>query len=595
MSSRPRVRAVGDRAGIIDLDHLDRVMSVASQLRELALPGVIEIVPAASTVLVTAVDRAAVQRVVEAMERIDAARPVAVGDGRAIVIDVSYDGEDLDEVAALTSLSRDAVIRAHTETQWLGAFGGFAPGFVYLAGADGRLDVPRRATPRTRVPAGSVALAGVFSAVYPGDSPGGWQLIGRTEQLMWDQRADPPALIGPGDRVRFRAVRESVEMAVEPVASAVDDRDLSREQMREPAAVIEGVGMQVLVQDGGRAGHASLGVTDSGALDSGALRLANALVGNPADAAGLEVLNGGLRLRAERELTVAVSGAEVPLTIEAADGTEAAEALERAPQMDAAFVLRAGERLELGSASSGMRAYLAVRGGIAGTSMLGSVAYDSLAKLGTAPLRPGDPLHLADAPANADPRPRIPARATGGHATLRAVAGPRDDWFSAAAIASFVRQDWRVTAESNRIGIRLHGAALSRLDLGELPSEGVVSGSIQVPPSGQPVLFLADHPVTGGYPVIATVIDEDLDRAAQLRPGDTLNFVLVDADDVGEPRVAEPREPAERAVRFSIEIDGRRHSVTVAREVAAALERLAAVGNEAELVEVLTALAAAAR
>lgn len=233
------VLAYGDRALLVELGSTDEVVDLADRCREDdALAELVDdVVPGARTVLFVAKPGVSVELVREVIagiaegssrlarsaalrrssvdrrgrqgagassrhRRDDPSATPAVA-GREVVIPVAYDGADLDEVARLTGLSRREVVAAHTGTSWRVAFGGFAPGFAYLVGGDPRLQVPRRDTPRTSVPAGSVALAGEFSGVYPRESPGGWQLVGRTDRVMWDVDREPPALLAPGATVRF--------------------------------------------------------------------------------------------------------------------------------------------------------------------------------------------------------------------------------------------------------------------------------------------------------------------------------------------------------------------------------------------------------
>ncbi|WP_298806667.1 biotin-dependent carboxyltransferase family protein [uncultured Pseudokineococcus sp.] len=260
------------------------------------------------------------------------------------------------------------------------------------------------------------------------------------------------------------------------------------------------------VQDAGRPGLAALGVGRSGACDRASYALANRLVGNEVGAAALEVTLGGLALRAERDVVVALAGARCP----------------GAPH-DAVVALRAGEELRLGPPEAGLRTYVAVRGGVDVPAVLGSRSTDVLSGLGPAALRAGDALAAGPAPSrfpDVDVAP-VPEPAA-GDVVVRVLPGPRRDWFTGAAWAALTTGAYAVTSESNRVGVRLEGAALERARDGELPSEGMVRGALQVPPSGEPVLFLADHPVTGGYPVIGCVVDADVDRCAQLRPGQRL-------------------------------------------------------------------------
>ena len=197
-----RPLAYGDRALLLDLDDDEEPVGWAAAIAE-AEVGALDIVPGARTVLVTASTRDRLARIREAL---GALTPHSAAGGEArdpVEIPTVYDGPDLDEVSRLTGLSHEEIIAAHTGRPWTVAFGGFAPGFAYLTDGDRRLAVPRRADPRTAVPAGSVGLAGTFSGAYPRESPGGWQLIGRTDAILFDLDRDPPALLHPGDRVRF--------------------------------------------------------------------------------------------------------------------------------------------------------------------------------------------------------------------------------------------------------------------------------------------------------------------------------------------------------------------------------------------------------
>ncbi|MBW8872918.1 MAG: 5-oxoprolinase subunit PxpB [Leifsonia sp.] len=202
-----RILPYGDHALLVELDDLDAVLALFRGLAATRPSGVVELVPAARTVAVVVDPR--ILSLSTARGWIERSEPLDANDveEREVVIDVRYDGEDLAEVARLTGLTERDVVAFHAGTPWRVAFGGFAPGFAYLVGDGATLDVPRRETPRTAVPSGSVGLAGVFSGVYPRSSPGGWQLIGRTDAALWDETADPPALLRPGTVVRFREVR----------------------------------------------------------------------------------------------------------------------------------------------------------------------------------------------------------------------------------------------------------------------------------------------------------------------------------------------------------------------------------------------------
>ena len=288
------------------------------------------------------------------------------------------------------------------------------------------------------------------------------------------------------------------------------------------ALLVLATGPLTTVQDLGRRGHSHLGVGLSGAADRGALRLANRLLANPEGAAGLEITLGGLQVRAGGDLLVALTGAPCPATITDARG--------RTRGVGRASVehLPDGATLRLGMPSCGLRTYLAVRGGLDVPKVLGSRATDLLSGLGPERPAPGAVLPVGPAPVDFPAVDLAPVpEPESGDLVLEAVPGPRHDWFRPEALAALCAEPYEVTSQSDRIGMRLRGPRLERTRGGELPSEGMVPGALQVPPSGQPTLFLADHPVTGGYPVIAVLCDDEIGRAAQARPGQRIRFRLV--------------------------------------------------------------------
>ncbi|MCD9143152.1 biotin-dependent carboxyltransferase family protein [Streptomyces albireticuli] len=278
-------------------------------------------------------------------------------------------------------------------------------------------------------------------------------------------------------------------------------------------------GALTTVQDLGRPGHAHLGVGRSGALDGPAHRLANRLTGNPADLATLETTLDGCAVRPDTAVTAAVTGAPCPVRI---DGRPVA--------WGAAVRVPAGSVLDVGRATGGLRSYVAFAGGVAVPPVLGSRSRDLLSGLGPEPLAAGHTLPLG-APrgpstgADAFPWPAPPVTGL----VLPLVLGPRDDWFADDAPRVLARGGFTVSSASNRIGLRTDGPSLTRVEDGELPSEGMVLGAVQVPPDGRPVVFLADHPTTGGYPVIGVVPEAALAAAAQAVPGTPVRFVPVRA------------------------------------------------------------------
>ncbi|WP_454113753.1 5-oxoprolinase subunit B/C family protein [Microbacterium maritypicum] len=539
-----RIRTASDHALLVEADDLDEAMRL--NLAWEGIPGIVERIPGARTVLVrfdplrvSASDLAAAF----AATPIDTAHLPGTGE---VTVPVRYDGEDLEEAASLLGVTAEELVNRHLAAHWRVAFSGFAPGFGYVVSSDPLFDVPRRASPRTRVPAGSVALAGEFTGVYPRESPGGWQLIGRTDAAMWDIDRDPPALLSPGTAVRFERVRDEARLDAARLdvvgldAARLDGTGGSPEPARRAApqptpADAEGAGrgaeaavevvrasLQLLVQDAGRSGYAALGVSASGVADRRAMRDANRAVGNTARAAVLESV-GGVVLRFRGAGVAAVTGASGALTLEEAGGGV------RPVTHGEPFATVDGDELTLGHPERGLRYVIAVRGGVDAAPALGSRAADTLAGLGPLALTAGTVLPIGDAGRHAVD-PSVVARelpAPGDLVDLEITLGPRDDWFTTAAVETLTGQEWTVTPRSDRVGIRLQGQVpLERALGGELPSEGAVTGAIQVPPDGQPVLFLPDHPLTGGYPIIGALTDRSLDLAGQLAPGVRLRFTV---------------------------------------------------------------------
>ncbi|MGW0082787.1 5-oxoprolinase subunit C family protein [Streptomyces sp. NPDC003393] len=273
-------------------------------------------------------------------------------------------------------------------------------------------------------------------------------------------------------------------------------------------------GALTTVQDAGRHGYAHLGVPRSGSLDAPAAALANRLLGNESDAAVLETTLTGCALRPDHAVTVVVGGAPCPVTV---DGRPVA--------WGAPVRVPADAVLNVGTATAGVRTYVAVAGGIATEPVLGSRSTDLLSGLGPAPVRDGDVLPLG-APGRQPALPgAAPWPAPPAVLVLPLGFGPRADWFPPAALRTLTAATYRVSPHSNRIGLRTEGPALERRSAGELPSEGMVLGAVQVPPDGRPVVFLHDHPTTGGYPVIGVVAEAALAQAAQARAGTPVRFM----------------------------------------------------------------------
>jgi len=285
-----------------------------------------------------------------------------------------------------------------------------------------------------------------------------------------------------------------------------------------PELEVLATGPRALIQDRGRTGLAALGVGRSGAADRRSFELGARLLAQDDSFAAVEVTLGGLTVRVRGQVMVALTGAPAPA---------------RVGEIEAAYCsplsLADGDVLHLGVPPVGLRSYLSVRGGLDVPPVLGSRATDTLSGLGPQPLQVGDVLPVGPPPRQFPLVDVAPVRPLGtGPITVHALLGPREDWLDDPhALATTT---WTVSSRSDRIGVRLEGQPLHRSDSKsglELPSEGVVRGAIQIPPGGEPVLFLSDHPVTGGYPVAAVVTEADVDLAAQALPGQTVRIVLV--------------------------------------------------------------------
>ena len=498
-----------------------RVKAAFAALAAQPLPGVTNLHPAYASVLLSydpaSVDREELRALVA--ERLDAGADEEPVEPPLVEVPVVYGGEagpDLESVARHCGLTAAEAVRRHAAGECFVHFVGFSPGFPYLGGMAPELATPRRATPRTLVPAGSVAIAGDQAGIYPLASPGGWNLVGRTPLRLFDPQRRPPALLAIGDRVRFTPV---------PAADFAERGSGARpgSQAAAGAATIEVLegGFQTTVQDSGRPGHAHLGVSACGAADPVALAAGNWLVGNGADAAALEVTLVGGTLAFPTGAVIALTGSDFSPVVD-----------ERPVPMWLSVEVRPGQTLTLGPTRSGARCTVCVRGGIAVEPLLGSRSTHLTSALGGLDgraLRRGDV--LAVGPASAAPGPRrydleAAARLQARH-ELRAVPGAQWDWFSAQARAALVAAPYRVREDSSRMGLRLAGAALAAREHGTMITEGVTLGALQVPGDGQPILSFVEHQTTGGYPQIACVIAADLHRAGQLRPRDMVRFKLV--------------------------------------------------------------------
>ncbi len=510
------VRAFGDGALLVDCRDLPEAQGLARALEALVgagttpWVGIEEVVVGFATVTVV-VDPAAADlpALAPALARLPAGETAGEETTRRLEIPVVFDGPDREEAAGLAGTSWEEVLGLLAGTDLTVAFLGFAPGFAYLTGLPAPLDrVPRRRSPRPSVPAGSLGLAGGFAGIYPRASPAGWQLLGRSPFPLFDPTRPPYASLRAGDRVRL------VPTGTVPVGDPPAPRPLLRSAAARTVEVVE-PGILTTVQDAGRLGVARLGVPRAGAADPLARRLGNRLVGNAEGAALLEVTARGPTLRFGAPAHVALLGA-------------ARLSLEGLPVPGGSVLpVEAGQLLTVGTLERGGRAWLALGGGVEVEELLGSRSSDLLSGLGPGPLRAGDRLGLGPAPR---PHGRLltPGGLAGevpGEVLLRLMAGP--DPVDPSTLAGLLGGEWAVSPRSDRIGVRLEGGPPLPPE-GPAPSRGMVTGAVQLPPEGRPIILGPDHGTVGGYPVVATVVTADLGRLGRCRPGDRLRFELVD-------------------------------------------------------------------
>lgn len=547
-----RILPLGDAAMLVELGSQPdaataaEVSRLGKALSGHPLHGVTAVVPSFTTVAVhfdCEIEGLAGR--VEAWIRAVAARPGRLGRqaSRTVTVPLCYGGKwgpDLAEVASLAGVTPAQVVAMHKTASYDVRAVGFAPGFPYLGGLPGRLHSPRRKTPRTRVPAGSVGIGGAQTGIYPLESPGGWQIIGRTPLRLFCPENSPPVLLRCGDRVRFKEIdaEEFARIAAKEQAGTPRVERLPEDapdgRASGPAMTVVKAGMLTTVQDLGRPGLQEFGVPEGGAMDRLASRLANILVGNPESAAVLECTLRGPVVRFATQVEVAITGARP-----------------RGLPWGRPFSLAAGETLSLENLEEGARACLAVRGGFEVPAVLGSRA---------AYLRSGLPGWAGRALAAGDVLPLGAERGVErrGKGTwfvssssfhrsgneVRVMRGPQADRFGPEAWMLLQEGLYRLTSRSDRMGLRFSGPELKRESETELVSQGVAAGTVQVPADGQPIVLMADRQTIGGYPQIATVISVDLPKLAQLLPGAEVRFSLVTTAEARDLAVKRQRELA---------------------------------------------------
>lgn len=472
-----------------------RVQGLASWLSAERPPGVTDVIPGYGALYVEFDARVISQRQLERLLR--SVSPPA-SEGRLVEIPVVYDGEDLDRLVQLTGLSRTELIREHTGSDYHVFSTSFSPGMPLAGTVSERLNFPRLGSPRLSVPAGSVAVAGAQTGIYTVPTPGGWNLLGRSLVNLYDPSRKQPFTVRPLDRLRFTA-RSGQPPDLPRVL------ELLPAEPRRPVLKVLEAGLLDLIVDRGRTFVAGSGLSRSGPADPHAAAVANALLGNHPGSALLETNLLGPTLAATASMVVAVTGDALQPVVNG-----------QVLQSWTSFALFRGDRLQLRSSGKGARGYLALAGGIEAAEFLGSRSTDLKGRLGR-PLAAGDVLGSA-AESIAVPGRRFRGyRRSGQPVTVLLLPGPQ---FSPAAAEALARQVFTVGSH-DRMGVRLAGAQVPG---GEVVSEPVPLGSIQVTASGEPMILLADRGLVGGYSKPALVAAPHLPLVAQLVTGDRLRF-----------------------------------------------------------------------
>ncbi|MFH0902514.1 MAG: 5-oxoprolinase subunit PxpB [Pseudomonadota bacterium] len=583
---------LADQQGI-DEELNDRVHAVAARIRAARLPGIVDLVPAYASLaihydpLAWATGGSWPDDVLEATLKQLLAEDIEIDSRarRSVEIPVLYGGEagpDLEEVSRYCRLDSAEVVRRHAAGSYRVYMLGFTPGFAYLGGMDPGLATPRRTTPRSKVEAGSVGIAGQQTGIYSLNSPGGWQIVGRTPLSLFDPTRTPPCLLEPGDNVRFvpvdarrfadclRAVVGASGAAFSSMSTSTNcrARPQSERRCREALAIeVESPGLLTTVQDLGCAGFQHLGVGPAGAADDFSIRLANLLAGNQPNAPVLEINLAGPRLRFPADIAIALCGADLAATLD-----------DQPVPLWRSLLVRAGSVLSFGGARLGARTYLAVAGGLAIDRKLGSASTHLVACFGGwhgRPLRTGDLIPIASVDLGRL-RDREQLQRSGAApfvaqnrlvawqrelsfarpAKLRFIPGPEWPILRKESSSALLEGSFVVGRRSNRMGLRLEGLELVTCERLEMVSGPVATGTIQLPPDGIPILLLADRQTTGGYPRLGEIISVDLPVAAQLRPGEALCLRPVEIHHAQALYLARERRLARLACAIGDQIPG---------------------------------------
>ncbi len=514
----------------------------------LEMPEIIEVVPTYCSVTIyfdeENCNKNSIKTMAQAvLEKMDGAESIAEnGLSKTVKIPVCYKDQefapDLADVAKNANLTQEEVIKIHSEKEYLIYMLGFLPGFAYLGGLDKRLETPRLTTPRTKINAGSVAIGGSQTGLYPVESPGGWRIIGRTPLKVFDPEREPAFLYSAGDRIKFEPITnqefnsfneeewlikngfksEKVESCKTSDTTDKKQKKLQHFVCTGGIKILDG-GMQTTVQDLGRKGFEKYGIGESGAMDKKSFILANFLVGNKKNAACLETTLKGPEISFTTDCVFAITGAVFNAELNGAG-----------VPMNTAVKATAGSVLKCGFAGGGLRSYIAFRGGVIVPLVFKSSSTNVKSRTGGyfgRKLNSDDEIALGDNLLNCDSLKEnsIKESQTQDLLEIKVVKGAQFDFFSEQSVTNFTQNIYTVSPESDRMGIRFAGQSLN-CGKTDIISDAIPFGAVQITSAGLPVVMAADRQTTGGYAKIAAVTKESMNKLAQAVPGTKVKFIF---------------------------------------------------------------------
>ncbi len=486
----------------IDRDSNIRLQAVAKILLEKPLIGITDIIPGYNTLYIEYDDALISKARLKPWLELAKVQANDAHTARQISIPMVYNGEDLDDIALETGLSRKDIIGLHSQTPYHVYAVGFTPGFPFMAEVPEPLRLPRKAIPRPRVEANTVAMTGAQTGIYGLASPGGWNLLGKTKIALFDPHREEPFLLQAGDEVRFQSAEG--DGAAEP-----QRLELLPKEPAKPVIKVLKPGLLDLVVDKGRFMAGRFGLARAGALDAPLARLANRLLGNRVEAALLELTLMGPVLECRHPTVIALTGRALVAQINGQ------------PQAAfSSFCLKKGDVLSFKPGEYGVRSYLAIAGGIDSSQFMGSASVDLKGYIGRA-LKTGDTLGQARNYKALAGRQFTPYLRPEPELIVRIYAGPQAEKDLMAALTGSSYQ----VLSADRMGIRLEGSALG---VEGIISEAAPIGALQVTSGGMPIILMHDRGTLGGYSKPAVVHPDDLAKLAQLGQGDKLRFRLIE-------------------------------------------------------------------